>query len=440
MSESWSKRVQELTTSYEKQEKHNRQRDMLRNKHRRILRTQGRAAAARHARAYEESDSHLFADLHSGVYEAEVMINTDLTFRICKGFEHVSSALEHVTAFSRQRRAPLEIAARLGRLLLFANSFSSTNPSATSLVDWQQFRGTIMEWFYRPHLAALNETACHLEHLIERLHLGAVMQTVLGNDARQKLHVRPDVQLQIEHIGRAPNARAEEVATPSVGSSACTSAVFQEIAHAEPAAVIDREVAALQVQAEADDQFAQLVERRLEISELQGSPSEKVHLISFRSGKGELFRKMLLQDKEFKPLRTSLQEASCPLEIRPQGTIVLVKPTQYFEVVSALGRRKLKRYQLLITESVEYLMDQVLARMASKSRPREKVDEREEIDVRVCGFVCKRSFICEAPRLLMSGAVSQSTTEALRSGSSASQSYFAQARGINPRRYVLGPW
>ena len=43
--------------------------------------------------------------------------------------------------------------------------------------------------------------------------------------------------------------------------------------------------------------------------------------------KGELFRGMLLQDREFEPLRKSLRDAEYPLLLQPSKTIVLVRRT-----------------------------------------------------------------------------------------------------------------
>ena len=62
------------------------------------------------------------------------------------------------------------------------------------------------------------------------------------------------------------------------------------------------------------------------VEPVQYQANNTVNLVSFRSGKGELFRKMLLQDKEFKPLRQSLEDSGYPLMLSPSQTIVLVRP------------------------------------------------------------------------------------------------------------------
>ncbi|CAE8686918.1 unnamed protein product [Polarella glacialis] len=218
--------------------------------------------------------------------------------------------------------------------------------------------------------------------------------------------------------------------------------VIQEIHHPEPAAVRDEEVAMLTVRNQVDEDFADLVERRVQ----EGEPiqrSAKVYMISFRSGKGELFRRMLLQDPEFKPLRKSLKDAGYPIVLQPSKTIVLVRPDQYLDTVNSPTLRSctFKRYNAIIAASEEYLMDQVLMRMASKQRPREHRQERMELELDdwTFKFITKRTLICTAPQLLMASTVVQSTTEAARSssGPSASASYFVHARGGNPRRRIL---
>ena len=80
---------------------------------------------------------------------------------------------------------------------------------------------------------------------------------------------------------------------------------------------------------------------------------------------------MLLQDGVFQPLRRSLREAGYPLVLQPFRSIILVRPDQYLQTLNseALLSRTLKRYNVIIAESEEYLMHEVLWRMASKQRP-----------------------------------------------------------------------
>lgn len=186
------------------------------------------------------------------------------------------------------------------------------------------------------------------------------------------------------------------------------------------------------------EQEAGLVESLIDRGEHEAAPaSQGVHLLTFRGGKGELLRKMLLQDAEFQPLRQSLQNKGLPLVLQPSGAIVLVLPEQYLDVVSSLESHTLKRYKVAIAESLEYLMDEVLVRLSSKQRPREHRCERQEVDL--CPrFTIRRTFICDAPRLLQPGTVAQFTTEAVRSSQRSHDDYFAHIRGLNPRRHALG--
>jgi len=97
-----------------------------------------------------------------------------------------------------------------------------------------------------------------------------------------------------------------------------------------------------------------------------------------------------------------------------------------------------------IAESEEYLLNDVLLRMASKQRPCENKGDRVELDLYnfVVNFELKRTFICKAPLLLVADTVTQSTSEAVRSNANASSSsgYFVHVRGRNPRRRVLSTW
>jgi len=432
----WNGRVSKLLDIRQAQERHNQNSKALRIEHRDIMRTQGAAAARRHQHAYAEYDSWLFLNIDDDSHLDSAFLDSRPEAKINEGIVRFFKGSHKAACFCKNRRSPLLIAAHLGQMRSFAERFSPTEASIAGSAPWVEIEGTITEWFYGPYRQDLRETAHHLLSIIERLHLGAAMVAVLGTGGSDAIMGAQRSPPELETTRRTLDTLNET--RPADDSSVVT--VLQEVFHCEPAAVIDQEVAEFQVQTEADDQFAYLVERRIQASEMQQAQSEKVHLLSFRAGQGELFRKMLLEDKEFKPLRLSLQDAGCPLTLRPSGTVVLVKPSQYFGVMSALGKRKLKRYELLITESVEYLMDQVLTRMASKSRPRERRGERVEFDVDVCQFVIRRSFICQAPQILKSDTVTQSTTEALRSGSSSSHGYWAHRRGINPRRCLSASW
>merc|ERR1712216_221928 len=107
-------------------------------------------------------------------------------------------------------------------------------------------------------------------------------------------------------------------------------------------------------------------------------------------------------------------------------------PEQYLATVNSptLRGRALKRYQVIITESAEHLIDKVLTRMAARQRPYENTGVRIELDLNT-HFVIKRTFIQPAQHLLLSG-ITESTTEAVRTGSSMSSSYFSPSEGSTP--------
>lgn len=230
--------------------------------------------------------------------------------------------------------------------------------------------------------------------------------------------------------------------------------MIRSIVHVEPPAHRDAKVLALQ----ADFQWAEDVEHLMQIQD-EGATDERVQpaqrsnnisLISFRSGKGELFRKMLFEEKECKPLCKSLQDAGYPLVLQASKTKVLVRPDQYLQIVNSptLNSRTLKR----IAESEENLMHKVLVRLASKQWPRENKAERVGFDLGsfASKFVKERTFIVEVPMLFVANAIVQSTTEAVRSSSSASlnslssanakSTCFTHAINRNPCRCVLGAW
>jgi len=231
--------------------------------------------------------------------------------------------------------------------------------------------------------------------------------------------------------------RAQSVVEPTMEP------VIQSCSHDEPPASRDAQL----LQELADLDWAENIENRIrdasathERSEL-AQPSDKVHLISFRSGQGEQFRDMLLQGNEFRQLRNALKEEGYPYELLRSGTLVLVRPDQYVQTVSSLRHRSLKRYNVVIAESEEYLMEEVLQHFSSRQRPRENKAERSELDLHRfdADFHVERTFVCMAPSLLFADTVTQSTTEAVRanSGSTSRDDYFDHFRGQNPRRHVF---
>jgi len=255
--------------------------------------------------------------------------------------------------------------------------------------------------------------------------------------------------------------------------------VVQEISYDEPAAQRDEDVLRLQ----ADEEWASLVERRIYFihnssetatttcpdgnaaEEIRSDDiAESVHILRFGSGDGELFRQQLLNGPEFRPCRQAMESEgqSC---VHPSQAIMLVKPDQYREISFALKGYELHPFHVVITESFEYLLEEVLAGIPCRRRPRQKANTRQEVapvPVPPCceppplraqrgageqpgteePFVLceRRTFLCMAPRLRDFASVVQSTTEAIHSNGHCMMepnSYFNYFRGINPRRIVV---
>jgi len=218
--------------------------------------------------------------------------------------------------------------------------------------------------------------------------------------------------------------------------------VTEEVVHPDSAVQLDADVAASQVQSEEDERYAQLVERRVLGASVPQSPQRNdtnpatvsFNILSYRSGKGELFRKMLLEDAEFKSLRDQLGSRGLRPDL-PCGALILIHPEHYHAVLYNVAGRELKRYNLIIAASDDYLVDEVLQRLSSKQRPRDNHQERHRVEF-LADFVTKRTFLCTVPTMSIASTVAQSTTEAQRSSGASSSNYYAHARGGNPRRLL----
>ena len=122
-----------------------------------------------------------------------------------------------------------------------------------------------------------------------------------------------------------------------------------------------------------------------------------VNILTYRSGRGELFRKMLLEDREFENMREHLGSRG----LRPNlecGALVLVRPEHYHAVLYNVAGRELKRYNLITAESEEYLLDEVVLRLSSKQRPRENRQERQKVEFMET-FITNRTFLCSLATL-----------------------------------------
>ena len=90
---------------------------------------------------------------------------------------------------------------------------------------------------------------------------------------------------------------------------------------------------------------------------------------------------------------------------------MLVHPDHYHTVLYNIAGRELKRYNLIIADADAYLVDEVLLRLSSKQRPREKRQERHKVEF-MTTLVTKRTFLCSFFKLKDASTVAQSTTEA----------------------------
>eukprot|EP00747_Dinoflagellata_sp_TGD_P162218 gnl/TRDRNA2_/TRDRNA2_179575_c0_seq1.p1 gnl/TRDRNA2_/TRDRNA2_179575_c0~~gnl/TRDRNA2_/TRDRNA2_179575_c0_seq1.p1 ORF type:complete len:495 (+),score=90.08 gnl/TRDRNA2_/TRDRNA2_179575_c0_seq1:51-1535(+) len=302
-----------------------------------------------------------------------------------------------------------------------------------------------------------------------------------------------------------------------VMDSISTIVVMDSIEHADPPAMIDEQEAS----AIADVQHAGFIERNLGSSVEQSLPTmeaqhsafamdslehpepastidgheadvpdegaapavpEKVHLLRFGTppsgGDGfERFRERLLQGPELQPCRESLESAGHHV-VSPEGALTFVKPEQYVDTRCALVGFELHPFHIIISESFEYLLEEVLSTIPYKRRPRIKAqpgrlgrvniqigqpssssqdvmpdgdgrpvqdmerlrdeDENEDEEGRpavILDMVIldKRTFLGIYPALRDANSVVQSTTEAV---AEQSEAHYSSSRGVNPRRHV----
>ena len=104
---------------------------------------------------------------------------------------------------------------------------------------------------------------------------------------------------------------------------------------------------------------------------------------------------MLLEDREFENMHEHLGSRG----LRPYlGSLVLVRPEHYHAVLYNVAGRELKRYNLIIADSEEYLLDEVVLRLSSKQRPRENRQERQKVEFMET-FITKRTLLCSLATL-----------------------------------------
>jgi len=126
------------------------------------------------------------------------------------------------------------------------------------------------------------------------------------------------------------------------------------------------------------------------------SPGERVFILQFGSspkgGRGpQEFREALLHGKQLERFREDLSEAGHPCEL-PSGALVFVPPEIYVETSHALNGVELRPYNVVIAESLEYIVEEVLIKMPYRKRPKVK-SPRQVLDLqsRCCKDVPKSS-------------------------------------------------
>jgi len=159
------------------------------------------------------------------------------------------------------------------------------------------------------------------------------------------------------------------------------------------------------------------------------------------------FRELLSSGPTMRRIREDLSNAGYTCEL-PGGAIMLVEPEQVPGVQRALVGKTLHRFHIVIKESFEYLIDEILADFTFQERPKLKtgvngrdrlqlLEEKEEtsaIDERSCVpcvMVYERTFLSWKPCLTDARTACQSTTEIFAPQSTY---HFAYPRGINVRR------
>lgn len=271
----------------------------------------------------------------------------------------------------------------------------------------------------------------------------------------------------------------------------------QAVVHAEPAALIDEEVAAFLAQLQWEDGVLQLNNFGVasdssllnpEVSEHLHIPAEKINLLRVGSPASagdslERFREALLHGPHLRACREALQKNDPPLDyVLLQGTLMIVPPEQYQQARHSLNGFELQPFNLVVAERFDYLIEEILSSFTSKRRPRIKPGPsgRQELACRMkmhseeaeadheqvehiweeddedkdgqdtrSGkalesqvhflsqhlIVTNRTFLCEALPLRSATSVAQSSTEVLVQAGQ-SESHYGSSRGLNPRRVV----
>lgn len=183
--------------------------------------------------------------------------------------------------------------------------------------------------------------------------------------------------------------------------------------------------------------------------------SETIYILAYKRRGRELFCEALAQSVGLQECSSALKSAGLDCEPQDRGYI-FVSPHLYKEVCRTLKviEHELRPYTICISQQYKQCLDEVLAQMPYRKRPKECANRQLTLEVEVPvaaaasseagesvalevhsslpdGLKILRTFICTVPLLADGTSVIQSTTEAV---TDASEFHFAYRRGLNPRR------
>eukprot|EP00928_Gymnodinium_smaydae_P030840 TRINITY_DN22812_c0_g1_i1.p1 TRINITY_DN22812_c0_g1~~TRINITY_DN22812_c0_g1_i1.p1 ORF type:complete len:455 (+),score=53.96 TRINITY_DN22812_c0_g1_i1:59-1366(+) len=218
---------------------------------------------------------------------------------------------------------------------------------------------------------------------------------------------------------------ASDAERPHLADLDPPSVVIQQVHHEEPPAHIDEDVARSSVQQEEDERFASIVEAHIRASDdgsgdaqryehdadEHASQQEGLVLLEFAQRTREALDE-LQNGPTFHVCRQGLQDHgfNCVL---PGGTLIFCAPSQYRAAQQLLIGRDLQRRHVLVTESLEYLVEDALLNIPCRQRP-SRNRKRDVVGPLPCSVVVatSRTFIGILQRQLDASAVVQSTPTA----------------------------
>jgi len=181
------------------------------------------------------------------------------------------------------------------------------------------------------------------------------------------------------------------------GDVAQSGLVIEDISYEEPPAHIDPEVAHVAAQLEADERWADFVERELSeqfdevVPELVEDEPGGVLLLRFgnapRSAQGmRAFRHALLTGHPLRACREAMAVANCSVELESEAK-VFCTPHDYPAILAAVDGAgiHLRPFHVLITPEFEPSLEDTLQSLVYKLRPCEKPMERRVLPLRARG-------------------------------------------------------